>query len=198
MHCCSIQQHIKGVSTCDSYTVSQTKLSVDVVVQVDDLGSIEKAKLSVDVAIQVDDLRSIEKAKLSVDEAVQVDDLRSIEKPKLSVDVAVQVDDLRNIENLSQHDSGRLAEGNCSLVLFFFVYCLVFDCIYCILFLANYCDLETAENEEEQQQMLKKIERAKDVQIFNLERKLIQKSHVGKQHAVQISVSMYAKLPSCE
>ena len=31
--------------------------------------------------------------------------------------------------------------------------------------------------------MLKKIERAKDVQIFNLEKKLIQKSHAGKQHA---------------
>ena len=62
------------------------------------------------------------------------------------------------------------------------------------LFLANYCDLEAsqaAENKEEQQQMLKRIERAKDVQIFNLE-KLIQKSHVGKQHAVQISASMSA------
>ena len=74
--------------------------------------------------------------------------------------------------------------------------------LICVLFLANYCDLETsqtAENKEEQQQMFKKIERAKDVQIFDLERKLIQKSHVGKQHAVQISVSVYAMLlSSCE
>lgn len=52
----------------------------------------------------------------------------------------------------------------------------------------NYCDLETsqtAENKEEQQQMLKRIERVKDVQIFDLERKL-KKSHVGKQHACSL------------
>ena len=113
MHCCK-QQHINGVSTCDSYSVSQTKFSVD-------------------VAVQVDDLRSIEKVKLSVDVAVQVDDLRSIEKAKLSVDVAVQVDDLRSIEKLSQHNSGRLAEGNYSLVLLFLfiVYFLIVSIAYC-------------------------------------------------------------------
>ena len=86
------------------------------------------------------------------------------------------------------------------------VSCLFFNCIYCVLFLANCCDLETSQTieNEEQQQMLKRIERAKDVQIFNLERKLIQKRHVGKQHlirAVQISASMYAcnmLFTSCE
>ena len=67
------------------------------------------------------------------------------------------------------------------------VYCLFFNFIYCVLFLASCYDLEnsqTIENEE-QQQMLKRIERAKDVQIFNLEKNLIQKSHVGK-HATYV------------
>ena len=77
---------------------------------------ITQTKFPVDVAVQVDDLRNIEKA-ISADVAVQVDDLRSLEKAKLSVDVAVQVDDLRSIEKFSQHDLGRLAEGNCSLAL---------------------------------------------------------------------------------
>ena len=139
-------------------------------------------------------MRSIEKAKLSVDEAVQVDDLRSIEKAKLSVDVAIQVDDLRNIEKLAQHDLGRLTEGKCSLVLLFLrVYCLFFNFIYCVLFLASCYDLEnsqTIENDE-QQQMLKRIERAKDVQIFNLERKLVQKGHVGKQHMYSTNICFH-------
>ena len=174
----------------DLRSIEKAKLSVDVAIQVDDLRSIEKAK-SVDEAVQVDDLRSIEKAKLSVDEAVQVDDLRSIKKAKLSVDVAIQVDDLRNIEKLSQHGLGRLTEGKCSLVLLFLmVYCLFFNVS---MFLANCCDLgtsQTVENEE-QQQMLKRIERAKDIQIFNLERKLIQQSHVGKQHTYNTNLCFH-------
>ena len=70
-----------------------------------------------------------------------------------------------------------------------FDYCLCFNFIY-LLFLANYCDLEasqTAADKEGQQQMLKRIERAKDVQIFNLQKEL---SHASKQHAVQIYASI--------
>ena len=73
------------------------------------------------------------------------------------------------------------------------MFLFIINCVYCVLFLAKHCDLETsqaAENKEEQQQMLKRIECAKDVQIFNLERKLSQKSHVSKQHAVKFSASM--------